>query len=107
MRPVHTLELLTLVILIATVQQATTAGEAEQPEHVAPGKFIPTFAVKYGGTPGWPPVKRWAVSAKAPRVRPPTSSRLASQGQSPRLGRSGRAPSLTSPPGTSLRPRAG
>jgi len=47
MRPAHTLELLTFAILIATVQSAVAAGDVEQPECVAPDKFIPTFAVKY------------------------------------------------------------
>lgn len=34
-------------------------GAGEKPS-VAPGKFIPTFAVKYGGTRGWPPVEEAA-----------------------------------------------
>jgi len=29
-------------------------------ETIAPGKFIPTFAIKYAGTPGWPPVEEAA-----------------------------------------------
>jgi len=54
MRPTHCLVLLTLITVMATVQSAIAANEAEQPESIAPSKFIPTFAVKYGGTPGWP-----------------------------------------------------
>ena len=30
---------------------------AEEAASVAPGKFIPTFAVKYGSKEGWPPVE--------------------------------------------------
>jgi hypothetical protein len=33
---------------------------AEEDESVAPGKFIPTFAVKYGSATGWPPVEEAA-----------------------------------------------
>jgi len=29
-------------------------------ETIAPGKFIPTFAIKYGGTTGWPPAEEAA-----------------------------------------------
>ena len=57
MRLSQCLGLLTFALFITTVQSAVTGSETERPEPVAPGKFIPTFAVKYGGTPGWPPVE--------------------------------------------------
>ena len=60
MRLSQCLGLLTFALFITTVQSAVTGSETERPEPVAPGKFIPTFAVKYGGTPGWPPVEEAA-----------------------------------------------
>ena len=54
MRPFCILELLAVAVLIAAVQSLMIAGEPERPDRVAPGKFIPTFAVKYGSTSGWP-----------------------------------------------------
>ena len=38
---------------------AGAAAVAEE-QGIAPGKFIPTFAVKYGGTTGWPPAEEAA-----------------------------------------------
>jgi CubicO group peptidase (beta-lactamase class C family) len=38
------------------VPAAAIKGSAD----IAPGKFIPTFAIKYGGTTGWPPVEEAA-----------------------------------------------
>jgi hypothetical protein len=60
MRAAYRFSILTLVVAATIVQSAVTAGAAERPVPVAPGKFIPTFAVKYGGTPGWPPVEEAA-----------------------------------------------
>jgi len=48
---------------------------------ITPGKFIPTFAVKYGNTQGWPPAAEAArfdlidVSASMPHARVHASSR--------------------------------
>ncbi|HUT94646.1 MAG TPA: putative glycoside hydrolase [Thermoguttaceae bacterium] len=46
--------LLVLLCVGATTRSAAVTNGAERAESVAPGKFIPTFAVKYGGTSGWP-----------------------------------------------------
>ena len=55
MRTTRCLVLLMLACVGATVRSAVAANQAEQPDRVARGEFIPTFAVKYGGTSGWPP----------------------------------------------------
>ena len=46
--------LLVFLCFGATARSAAVANGAERAESIAPGKFIPTFAVKYGGTSGWP-----------------------------------------------------
>ncbi len=46
--------------LAAVVMAAFTAAALAGESAVAPGKFIPTFAVKYGSTSGWPPVEQAA-----------------------------------------------
>ena len=60
MRAASRFSILTLVVAATTVQSAVTGGETQRPVPVAPGKFIPTFAIKYGATPGWPPVEEAA-----------------------------------------------
>lgn len=52
--------LVTVVILFALLLVCGTQDVSGQQTKVAPGKFIPTFAVKYGGTTGWPPVEEAA-----------------------------------------------
>ena len=50
-----------VIFLLAVLMPVTSAlvAAGENPS-VAPGKFIPTFAVKYGGTRGWPPAEEAA-----------------------------------------------
>lgn len=53
--PASRLSLLLIFLWVgATAQSDAAANGAQRAENVAPGKFIPTFAVKYGGTSGWP-----------------------------------------------------
>ena len=51
------LPIVTLLSVSLTNNLRCVGGEDEM---VAPGKFIPTFAVKYGGSTGWPPVEQAA-----------------------------------------------
>jgi hypothetical protein len=45
--------------LLLFLVSANSVPAAEQ-GRIAPGKFIPSFAVKYGGTQGWPPLEEAA-----------------------------------------------
>lgn len=56
----HNLGLLTLAFFVTTMPLAVSADKPERPKLVTPGKFIPTFAVKYGSTAGWPPADKAA-----------------------------------------------
>jgi len=47
-----------LAVVCITLTAGTAAIAEEQA--IAPGKFIPTFAVKYGSTTGWPPAEEAA-----------------------------------------------
>lgn len=46
------------IALVPSALRAQRPGAARA--EIAPGKFIPTFAVKYGNTKGWPPVREAA-----------------------------------------------
>ena len=52
----HVFSELVVIFLSLTAGAVTIAEE----QAIAPGKFIPTFAVKYGGTAGWPPAEEAA-----------------------------------------------
>lgn len=43
-----------LLALIASIATGTGGLAGQREEAFAPGKFIPTYAIKYGGTAGWP-----------------------------------------------------
>jgi hypothetical protein len=53
---------LTTVTLAATVTLllATDIPVSAEEGSIAPGKFIPTYAIKYGGVQGWPPLEEAA-----------------------------------------------
>src|SRR6266542_697582 len=52
---VHTFAAILLLAAAALSRGADLAGQA-----MAPDKFIPTFAVKYGGSTGWPDLREAA-----------------------------------------------
>ncbi len=56
MRPVWILQSLAVVFFMVAGHSVASAAGWERRARVAPDKFIPTFAVKYGATSGWPPV---------------------------------------------------
>ncbi|MFC1717193.1 serine hydrolase [Candidatus Poribacteria bacterium] len=43
-----------------SIRIETSSTAIKDIEAIAPGKFIPTFAIKYAGTTGWPPVEEAA-----------------------------------------------
>ena len=47
-----------LAVVFLTLAAGASAIAEEQA--IAPGKFIPTFAVKYGSATGWPPAEEAA-----------------------------------------------
>jgi len=51
---------LTMMALLGTLLVLTDCQAGADQEAIAPGKFIPTYYVKYGGTKGWLPVEEAA-----------------------------------------------
>jgi len=51
---------LPMMVLLATLVMLTGCQAGADQEAIAPGKFIPTYAIKYGGAVGWPPAEEAA-----------------------------------------------
>jgi hypothetical protein len=70
-----------LSVLASPCRAQTFTDDFAEEQAIAPGKFIPTFAVKYGGTMGWPPAEEAArfdlidVSAGTAHARVHASAR--------------------------------